>query len=399
VSETKFKYEQRLALIQQVARRLEKLDDSRLAEIESSTRPHGAAVADAVPGLSRRNFLRDVLLYTGAGLAVGGAAAVAKDRWDAGQAVVPSPTQLASGPVEVVRAQAEDTAAELTALQQSLSAAEAALAELRPQLSSALTENAGLKNDLGVAQANLLSKQQESDSLRAQVGLIEGQLGKYQRLIELFDSLESIPLESALVNGLASSAVGFGAALGLAPLVTQGLTLARGLFDGFENQFPLFRSGLDWLQGRLDGLQAGIDTVEAAAAKAVDSLDPATSRLTQLINYILDHLPFGIGRSIKEALMPLSDVYHSLPDLILGANSQVVGVLKERFSAGEAGLQKSLLQPVRESAFAPAEQLAAQVEALHRSYVSDLHDPVVGALDQRQAAREEIRAYRAANQM
>jgi hypothetical protein len=73
-------------------------------------------------------------------------------------------------------------------------------------------------------------------------------------------------------------------------------------------------------------------------------------------------------------------------------------VLSERFSDGKAGLSKALLQPVRESAFEPAGQLAAEVENLHQTFVRDLHDPLVGALDRRGAIRKDIAAFRAANQ-
>ena len=397
MSKSELRDEQRLALIQQVSRRLEKLDDQRLAEVESRTRPAAAVLPGAK--ISRRDFLRDVLLYTGAGLAVGGAVAYGKDRLLPGQPAGPAAEQLAEGAIETVLVQAQQTGAELTALQQSLAAAEAALNELRPQLSAALTENAGLKNDLTATQGDLAAKQLEADGLRGQLAQAEARIGQFRRLIELFEDLEAIPLDSSVVSGLAAAAIGFGGALGAVPLVTQGLALARSLFDGFENQFPIFQAGLDWLKGRLDGLQEGMGAVEMAAAKAIDAFDPAASRLGELINYILDHLPFGIGRSLKATLAALDDLYRSLPDLILGANGQVVNVLDERFSGGEGGLGKTLLQPVRESAFAPAEQLAGQVETLHQTFIRDLHDPVVGALDRRTALRKDIQAYRAANQV
>jgi hypothetical protein len=389
-------YEQRLALVRQVARRLEKLDDDRLADLESRTR---AGAAPAAPALSRRNFLRDVLLYTGAGLAVGGAAAYAKDRWEAGQAPGQAAARAAEVVVDGLQAEAEDSAAQVRLLQQSLAAAEAALEEVRPQLTAALTENAGLKNDLTAAQSSLLETRQEADGLRGRLAEIEAQIAKYRHLINLFESLESVPLESAVVNGLAAAAISFGSVLGLAPLVAQGLAAARSLLDAFETQFPAFRAGLDWLKERLDGLENGIAAVEAAAERALDAADPVASRLAQLIDYILDHLPFGIGRSIKAALVALNDLYHSLPELILGANGQVVDVLSERFGDGKAGLSKALLQPVRESALQPAGQLAAEVENLHQVFVRDLHDPLVGALDRRSAIRKEIEAYRAANPM
>lgn len=401
MNETKLNYEQRTALVRQVARRLEKLDDERLADLESRTRAGTPAAAAANPegALSRRNFLRDVLLYTGAGLALGGAAAYAKDRWDAGQAAAPLVSHAAETAVAGLQGQVDDSAAQVTLLQQSLAAAEAALADLRPQLSAALAENANLKNDLTTAQTGLLETRQEADGLRGLLAEAEAKLGRFKQLIDLFDNLEAVPLESAVVNGLAAAAVGFGSVLGLTPLLAQGVALARGLFDTFENQFPAFRAGLDWLKERLDGLENGVAAVEAAAAEAVDSLDPVTNRLGQLIEYILDHLPFGIGRSIKNALSSLDALYQSLPDLISGSRGQVVATLGEQFGNGKAGLAKTVLQPVRDNALAPAEQLASQVETLHQSFINDLHDPLVGALDRRNAIRKEIEAFRAANAM
>ncbi len=398
-------YEQRQALVRQVARRLEKLDDSLLAELESHTRPGKAAAAalaaendEAAPGLSRRNFLRDVLIYTGAGLALGGGAAVAADQWRSGTPGASAPLDEAAGVVvQGLQGQVDESAAQVTMLQQSLAVAESALQDARLELSTALTENANLKNDLTASHSTLLQTQQTADGLRGQLGEAQAKLEQYRGLIALFDSLDAIPLDSAIVSGLASAAVSFGSVLGLAPLVAQGLAAARSLFTDLENQFPALRAGLDWLKERLDGLENGVATVEAAAENAVDRLDPAANRLAQLIDYILGHLPFGIGRSIKGALEAVNDVYHSLPDLILGTRGQVVNVLGEKLGEGKAGLSKTVLQPVRETAFAPAEQLVAQVETLHQTYVRDLHDPLVGALDRRNAVRQDIAAYRAAN--
>jgi len=393
-------YEQRQALVRQVTRRLEKLDDNLLAELETHTRPGPPAAAEtaAALGLSRRNFLRDVLIYTGAGLALGGGAAVAADQWRSGAFDAAAPLDEAAGVVaQGLQGQVDESAAQVAMLRQSLAVAEGALQEARLELSNALTENAGLKNDLSASHSTLLQTQQEADGLRGALGDAQAKLEQYRGLIALFDSLDAIPLDSAIVSGLASAAVGFGSVLGLAPLVAQGLAAARGLFADLENQFPALRAGLDWLKERLDGLENGIASVEAAAADAMDMLDPAANRLAQLIDYILGHLPFGIGRSIKGALGAVNDVYRSLPDLILGSRGQVVNVLGEKLGTGKAGLSKTVLQPVRENAFAPAEQLVAQVENLHQTYVRDLHDPLVGALDRRNALRQEIAAFRAAN--
>jgi hypothetical protein len=390
----KLSHDQRNALVHQVARRLEKLDDTQLADLESTTRPTPAVSAAA--GLPRRSFLRSVLLYAGAGLTVGGAAAYARERWDAGQAVAPVAEQAAGAAVEGFQLRVDDSAAELALVRDSLTAAQAALEELRPQLSAALAENASLKNSLAEAQNNLLAKQQEADGLLGQLGESQARIGSYQQLVGLFEQLDTESLDTAVVNGLAAAAVNFSGILGSVPIVLQGIAAGRGLLEAFERQFPAIRASLEWLRGRLEGLSAGMAVVENATEQAVDRLDPAANRVAQLVDYILSHLPFGIGRNIRQALVALNDLYHSLPDLITGANTQVVGVLSEQFGEGKAGLGKAVFQPVRDGAFAPAEQLAGQVNTLHDSYVRDLHDPLVGVIDRRAAVRKQIADFRAA---
>ncbi|MBI3362760.1 MAG: hypothetical protein HY023_16795 [Chloroflexi bacterium] len=150
---------------------------------------------------------------------------------------------------------------------------------------------------------------------------------------------------------------------------------------------------------KLDDLGKSITAVEAAAGQAVRTLDPVASRFSQLIDYILDHLPFGLGRSIEEALTALDDLYRSLPALIAEANAQVVNVMGAPFAQDANGLGQRLLRPIRERAFDPAEQLGAQLQTLYDSFVNNLHDPVVGLLDQRAAIRKEIGAFREANQI
>jgi hypothetical protein len=350
----------------------------------------------AAGAVTRRGFMRDLLLYAGAGLAVGGAAAFAKERWDATQAAGLTAQPAAGAVVEGLQLQMDDSAAELALVRDSLAAAQAALEEMRPQLSAALEENASLRGSLAEAQNSLMAKQQEADGLLGQLGETQARIGSYQHLVSLFEQLDTEGLDTAVVNGLAAAAVSFSGILGSVPLVLQGVAAGRSLFEAFERQFPAIRASLDWLRGRMDGLAAGISLVENATERAVDTLDPAASRVAQLVDYILSHLPFGIGRNIRQALVALNDLYHSLPDLITGANNQVVGVLVEQFGEGKAGLSKAVLQPVRDNAFAPAEQMAGQVNTLHDSYIRDLHDPLVGVVDRRAAVRKQIADFRAA---
>ncbi len=342
-------------------------------------------MSDSIP-FNRRAFLQQAIIFTGAGLALGGVAAYAKDQWQTGEAA----SAASTASLDSLRAQLLDATNQAAVLKEALAASESALTELRPQLSAALTKNAELQN-------SLTQQQTDADALKSQLAEAESVIASHKQLIELFDKLEAIGLDDVLQGGLSSASTAFAGLLGLVPLALDGLASARALFDNFEKQFPLFRANLDWLKKNLDALASGVTAVEAAIAKAVSALDPAITRMTQFVIYILDHLPFGIGQSAKNALNANDALYASLPAFITGASTQIFTVFDEPFGASERSLSKSVLQPVREKAFAPSEKLGSQVKTANDTYVKDLHVPASVALTQRAQLRKEIADFREKN--
>lgn len=342
-------------------------------------------MSDSIP-FNRRAFLQQAIIFTGAGLALGGVAAYAKDQLDAGEAA----SAASAATTESLNAQLSDAANQIAILKEALSASESALAGLRPQLSAALTQNAELQNTLTQQQA-------DADSLKAQLAEAQAVITSHKQLIDLFDKLDGIGLDDILQGGLNSATAAFAGLLGLAPLVFDGLASARALFDSFEKQFPFFRANLDWLKSNLDALTGGIAAVEAAISQSLSSLNPAASRMTQLVIYILDHLPFGIGQSVKNALNANDSLYASLPVFITGTTANIVTAFDEPFGASERSLSHTLLQPVREKAFAPSEKLGAQVKTANDTYLKDLHIPATVALSQRVQLKKEIAGFREAN--
>ncbi|MBI3241898.1 MAG: hypothetical protein HYZ49_06345 [Chloroflexi bacterium] len=342
-------------------------------------------MSDSIP-FNRRAFLQQAILFTGAGLALGGVAAYAKDQWDAGEAASAASTVS----LDSLRAQLAEASNQVAILNEALAASEAALTELRPQLATALGKNAELQNALTQQQA-------DADSLKSQLAEAVSVIASHKQLIDLFDKLDAIGLDDVLQTGLNAASTAFAGLLGLAPLALAGIASARSLLDNFEIQFPSFRANLDWLKKNLDALTSGVAAVEAAIQGALSTLDPALTRMTQFIIYILDHLPFGIGQSAKNALNANDTLYASLPAFITGASSQIFTIFNEPFGTSERGLSKSLLQPVREKALAPSEKLGAQVTATNDVYVKDLHVPASVALTQRAQLRKEIADFREKN--
>lgn len=340
---------------------------------------------DSNINMPRREFLQKLLIVAGgagASLALGGAAAYAKARFDA--------AQNAASDVSALQSQVGNAAQEIEQLRSALTSSEANLADTRHQLSASLTKNAELQNALADQQTQLLT-------LQAELANAQDKVVKLAQLIALYDKLESLNIDSIVQSGLTIAASAFSGLLGLAPLVGDGVRLAQTLLDGFEAKFPLYRAGVDWLKNRMDSLSSGITAVEEAIASAMSSLDPIASRMTQLIDHILKNLPFGIGQSVRNALEAINNLYQFLPDTIAGAKEQVVNTLAEPFNTSERGLTRTLLQPVREKALVPAEKLVGQVRSANDIYRRDLHEPVSAALTQRAEVWREIMAYLEAN--
>lgn len=334
--------------------------------------------------VSRRDFIQKAALFTGAGLAVGGAAAIGKELWDS--------NQDAAKEMESLKTAMGDSADQIALLQQSLAAAEAELAKLRPDYAESLSKNAELQNALA-------GKQQEADSLRAALDLAQKRVSVLAQLVGLYEKLEGGDFDRLLSDGLAAAAASFAGALGLLPLLSDGMRLARALLESFENQFPAFRAGLNWLKQHLDNITASINSVEKAIEQALATLDPVTSRINQLVSYILKYLPGNIGAAVQGALDAISLLYQSLPNVVSGAHDQVISMLSEPFGESDKSLSRTLIHPIREKALAPAEKMAVQIKGVNETYLKTLHEPAKRALDQRAAVAKEIADFRAANSM
>jgi len=334
--------------------------------------------------LSRRQFVQKAAILTGAGLAVGGAAAFGKTVWDANQG--PSPE------LQTLQSQVTDSSSQIQQLQQALAAAEVELNKLRPDYAAVLAVNAQLQNSLS-------SQQQEMVSTKSALSDAQAKADKLAQLVAMYDQVDNNGFDTLVKDGMNTAAAGLAGALGFLPLVVDGLQVAGGLLDGFEQQIPNYRSGLSWLQKRMDDMNASIATVEKAIVQALKTLDPVTSTMTQLMNYILTWLPGNIGAGVKIALDAINGLYASLPPVIVGAHDQVIQMLTTPFADDEKGLKVTLVQPIREKSFVPTGKLTAQVQSANDTYQSSLQVPVLVEIDKRVKQRQAIADFRAANSL
>jgi len=333
--------------------------------------------------VSRRDFIQKAAILTGAGLAIGGAAAALKGLVDS-----PQTTAALSTP----EPPASDLPLQFAQLQTSLAAAESELATLRPNYAAALSQNADLQNAL-------TAQRQAADAANAALAEAQAKIEKMSQLVAMYESLDNPGFDSFLQSGLTSAASAFTGALGLLPLVADGAALARKLLDDFDFQIPNFRGGLSWLQKRMDEMNASIAIVEKAILDALKKLDPVATAISQFVNYVLSYLPGAIGAGVKGAFDALTLLYQSLPPTITGTHDQVIQMLTTPFADDDQGYSNALVKPLREKSIAPSEQLAAQVQTANDTYTKSLHGPVTLLIEARAKTLKEIADFRTANQI
>jgi len=111
--------------------------------------------------------------------------------------------------------------------------------------------------------------------------------------------------------------------------------------------------------------------------------------------YIIDYLPFDIGRKIKDAIASMQGLVDHNATLSEGVDQQVFEKLSPHFSEGPANLKVKLLEPVRTQGLQPAGDLVNSVSQTDASYQSTLAGPLKTAIDQRALLRQQIQEARA----
>ena len=401
--------QQRATLLDRLFRRIGKLDDDSLIELERLTRtaesgqppnlPKPANLPTQQPApthtaptpkshvppdqQSRRLFL--AFLVGGAALATvtGGAAAyVLTDdnvrRWLAEQGWLSSdaaglPTATAAGPTPTLEA------------------------------TRVPTLPAGIRNQITALENQVTALTAERDQLRQQVTALGGQVkdannqvedlraknGDIRDLVGLYQQLEAVGLDQIVAAALSAVGVPLLAIQNIRIALTTGIGLAARVLQDLENHLPLVAAGLDWLEQQITALSNGIRAFQTALAVSADT--PTTKAISDFISQLLDILPFGAGQNIKTALQAMGNVLNQLPDLLNNVSAMVIEPVRAWVGSGQqGGLHDTLLRPIRDQVLTPAQQIVANAENLNAVYNQQLAQPVQSALDQRAKVRTEI---------
>jgi hypothetical protein len=233
--------------------------------------------------------------------------------------------------------------------------------------------------------------QQTLEAFQAEVTRLQG-------LVERYENLEKAGLDGILQTGMAAVALPLeGVELGAKGL-KKGLELIEQALRSLQGVLPTGQDAVLWLEGRVSALANGIQRLEAGLARALDKAtdNRVADSLKDLINLVLDKLPFGLGDKIRAALDGVVNLVSSLDELLEGVNTRVLDPLRTTwFSTVEGqGVGETFFMPLVEHVLDPLEAHLEELATLTGTWQQKLAAPAQQALDERAKVREDIARYK-----
>jgi molecular chaperone GrpE (heat shock protein) len=340
--------------------------------------------------VARRRFFIKTLGLGAAGLVAGGAAA-----WTKSELEVAS---TAGASLADMKLQLENALAARSAAEQSYAALQTQSAEWQVQLTAANNQNAQLSSSLASVQSEAANLRSQLASLQSALDSANARLARSTELISLYDQLEAAGLDGLVQNGMASVSGVMAGLLGTSEALRGGVESARSLLSNFESTLPDFQGAMQWLGEHVVRLKAGLWTVESSAQQTVNSaLTGIAAAFSGFAGFIIDNLPFNIGRQVRNTLSATQSVLANLTQMTDNAGDQVLLKISRHVDDSPQGWKQSLVGPLRSRTLAAADEVVSASHTASSTYQSSLETPAGPVLERRRQLREQIASHRAAH--
>ncbi len=319
------------------------------------------------PDPKRRQFITRLVLGGAAALAVGGSAALIYDR-----------KRRDEEPQVVILPNSEESGGEPSA-------------ELLEQLGVLDYDLIAMTAERDQLISDLDQKQKELEAAQADLEAAQATLGEYAGLIDLWQQLDDIGIDSLIAAGLAAVGPTLSNVMSLIDLLSAGLKAGREVLDNFLASLPGPKDGIKWLQTQVTALAESIDWVVEQVQKAVDPVSPVAKQIANFVTWVLDRLPFGIGAKAKDGLEAMEALISDLPDLVEGINDSVLDPLADWFGDDKkVSLVGILIEPVQDNVVEPGDDVVEGVSDFEDTYLDKLVTPIKDALERRAGLRTQI---------
>lgn len=246
---------------------------------------------------------------------------------------------------------------------------------------------------------DLAEAYEEIEALQTQLTTVTADRDQAQQLNNLWAALDAVGLDDILAGALVTVEVAW---LALSPLVEalrDGLARGRDVLQIVMDAFPGPQEGIHWLQEQVNELAENLAWLAEQVSEVVEPLQPLADAIAQFILWVLEHLPFGIGRDAQAGLEAMQTIVGGLPDLVEGINGSVLDPLADWFGQNVGtNLLGTLINPLLDNVFNPAGEMLDKLGVLDTDYETALAGPVQQALSNRAAIRAQIAEQAAATQ-
>lgn len=354
---------------------------------------------DGNQGMNRRGFLKAAALTAVAATATGTGAALLIDQGNQQPTItsVQAPPSLPNTAQTTIQ-----TSQDSSELMSRLAAAQAENVRLQSELSAVQRQLEASQNALG-SENNAVGEayQGQLEEANSQIDLLAGQVGILGGLVALYEQLEGVDLGTVASNGIASVNGVLDELFQNVPSVEEGLLAGQQALSEFEAQVPLVDNGRRWLEGQIEIVNGYYAAVEEALSDAVEIVGSFLQMLNQWFQDVLKWLPFGIGDKAARIMDAMTNLLGETPNTISGVRTNVVQPLNAWFQIeeNETHLTRRLIKPVRDGALNRAAAAMSQTHSVKNVYDTQLAQPLQTSLEQRNAIKQLIAAYRQEHQI
>lgn len=356
--------------------------------------------------VSRRSFLRNVVLTAAAATAAGTGAAILSGKSD--ELIISSPTApeqpVISSASAATQAQGWPTAAQAAQAQPPAGAPGAAgSGDALAQLAEAQAENVRLQAALDSAQRELEAlrnanafNSQTAEEVTLQLESANQQVGILAGLVALYEQLDDVDVTDAVEGGLAAVSQTIEGLIGQTPALSEGIQAGQTALAEVEAHLPTLEAGRAWLESQALRVNDFYVAVETVLQEVLESVGSFLQLVNDWFEGVRKWLPFGMGERAAQVVTALSNLVAETPDMVEGLYTQVAQPLDVWIGReeDEPRLQRRLIKPIRENVLTKAGETITQAQQVQTTYQTQLEQPLTTAVSQRKTLREQIAAYR-----
>lgn len=233
---------------------------------------------------------------------------------------------------------------------------------------------------------------------QASLDTAQAEIERLQGLVDLYENLEKIGLDSILQTGMSALVLPLTALEHGAKALKAGLELIEEALLSVEKALPTAQETLLWLESQVTAVAEGISRVEEAIGNALDrATDNAVGEaLTEFAGMLLDNLPFGWGDRIRGVLDGLAELLTSVDDLVAGINENILEPLRTNWFSAEdgEGLGAALVNPLVENLLDPLEAHLDELAVLADTWQEKMAAPTEKAIAERADIKDQITRYK-----